>query len=178
MKRSVVLLLTGLLLCVWPMTVTAQNAPRGDVPQLQALACYVGEWTVAGRIGDQPLCTGVNSTVWILDGRFVQQTQELKSADGSPLLSMKTLFGWDQERGVYRNWIFLSSGDVLEGEGTWNSATRVWTWVSVSRKDGGRITTTADFSREQQEVWKIVGVDAVGQTQSTLQGTNQRQTPR
>jgi hypothetical protein len=148
----------------------AQEGPAKEVPELEALSHYVGEWDVVVTSPNMPNLQGEATAEWILDGRFVEQTGVLKSADGSTVLKLKTLMTYDQKTKTYRMWSFISNGTVTEAEGTWDAEKK--TMTSVQRSDGAKTTTTADFSKEGTEQWRIVTTNAQNTAVSELSGTN------
>jgi len=152
--------------------VLAADGPAKDIPELQVLSNYVGTWDVAITSKDSPFTKGESSTTWVLDGRFVQQTGELKSADGSNAIKVTTLMTYDSERNMYRMWPFLSNGSTSEGSGKWDEKTR--TMTSTSRQDGTTTTTTAKFSDNGIEEWLFITTNQNNEVVDRFGGTNTR----
>ncbi len=152
--------------------VRAADGPAKDIPELQVLSSYVGTWDVAITSKDSPFTKGESSTTWVLDGRFVQQTGVLKSADGSNAIKVTTLMTYDTERKMYRMWSFLSSGSTSEAAGKWDEKTR--TMTSTSRQDGTTTTTTAKFSDNGIEEWLFITTNQNNEVVGRFGGTNTR----
>jgi hypothetical protein len=152
--------------------VGAADEPATEIPELQVLSNYVGTWDIAITSKDSPFTKGESSTTWILDGRFVQQTGMLQSADGSNAIKITTLMTYDAERRVYRMWSFLSNGSTFEGFGNWDEKTR--TMTSTSRQDGRTMTTTAKFGDNGIEEWLIVTKNQSNEVAGRFSGTNTR----
>ena len=174
MTRLVVLGSMIVCLCSAGVAVAEDGGPSADVPELKVLDHYAGTWDVQIASKEFPFSKGQDSARWILDGRFLQQSGELRSQEGSAVLKVTTLMTYDPAGKVYRSWTFMSDGAAIESEGTWDPKARVMT--SVSRKDGngGFLTTTADFSEPGVETWKIVYTDRDGKVVSETSGKNTR----
>lgn len=172
MIRYAVLLLIAVTACqttdVW-----AVDGPAKEVPELQALANYVGTWDVAITSKDSPFSKGESTATWILDGRFVQQTGVLKSDDGATVLKVTTLMTYDSEKKMYRMWSFLSNGATSEGTGTWDATTR--TMTSTGRQgEATTTTTTATFSDNGIEEWLFITKNRNNEVVGRFGGTNTR----
>lgn len=152
--------------------VQAADGPAKDIPELKVLSNYVGTWDVAITSRDSPFTKGESSTTWVLDGRFVQQTGVLRSADGFNAIRVTTLMTYDSERKMYRMWSFLSNGSTSEATGTWDEATR--TMTSISRQDGSTTTTTAKFSDNGIEEWLFTTTNQSNEVVGRFGGTNTR----
>lgn len=171
MIRRLVLLLIAVTSCQigdgW-----AADGPAKDVPELQVLSNYVGTWDVVITTKDSPFTKGESSAMWVLDGRFVQQTGKLESADGPGVLKITTLMTYDRERKVYRMWSFLSNGSTSEASGKWDEKSR--TMTSTSRQDGTTTTTTAKFGDNGIEEWLFITTSQNDEVVGRFGGTNTR----
>lgn len=171
MIRRLVFLLIAVIACqnadVW-----AADGPAKDVPELQVLSNYLGTWDIAITSKESPFANGESSATWVLDGRFVQQTGEMKSADGSNVIKVTTLMTYDPERKMYRMWTFLSNGSTSEAYGKWDEKTR--TMTSTSRQDGTTTTTTAKFSDNGIEEWLFITTNQNNEVVGRFGGTNTR----
>ena len=174
MSRGVVLLLLAVT-SHQTSAVRADDGPAKNVPELQALSNYVGTWDVAITSKDSMFTKGESATTWVLDGRFVQQTGVLKSADGANVIKVTTLMTYDTERKTYRMWSFLSNGTTSEASGNWDEKTR--TMTSISRQEGITTTTTAKFSDNGIEEWLFVTTNQNNEVLGRFGGTNTRRTP-
>lgn len=152
----------------------SDDGPTKDVPELQVLSNYVGDWDVAITSKDSPFLKGKSSAKWILNGRFVQQTGSLKSEDGSAKLEITTLMTYDQTQKTYKMWLFVSNGAVSEATGTWDPKTR--TMTSTQRNGDGDNTTktVARFADGGVEHWSITATSPNGKVLSAIEGVNTR----
>jgi len=153
-------------------TVFADDAPATDTPELEVLSNYIGRYDVAITSGDSPFTKGESTAKWILDGRFVQQTGKITSADGTIVLKITTLMTYDETEKTYRMWSFLSDGTTSESSGKWNTRTR--TLTSTRPGGGSTTTTTATFAENGDEEWLMVTKDQNNQVVDKLGGINTR----
>lgn len=171
MIRRFVLLLIAVTACS-SAAACADDGPAKHVPELQALSSYIGTWDIAITSKDSPFSKGESTATWILDGRFVQQTGILESADGATVLKVTTLMTYDQERKAYRMWSFLSNGSTSEASGTWDAKNR--TMTSISSQDGMKTTVTARFTENGHEEWMFVTTNQNNEVLGRFGGTNTR----
>ncbi len=137
MIRRLVLLLIAVTVCQ-NVDVWAADGPAKDVPELQVLSNYVGTWDVAITSKDSPFTKG-DPREMVLDGRFVEQTGELKSADGSNVIKITTLMTYDPNGrciGCGRSFRMDQRARLRKMD----EKTR--TMTSTSRQDGTTTTTT------------------------------------
>jgi hypothetical protein len=170
MTRHFSVLLFAFVACQTP-AVFAGDGPAKDVPELQALSNYIGDWDVEITSKDSPFTKGEATAEWILGGRFVQQTGFLSSADGKTVLKITTLMTYDQKAKAYRMWHFLSDGATSEALGKWDAKKRTMTSV---RSDGTTTTTTASFTKNGIERWTIVTTNQNNEVVGKIGGTNTR----
>jgi hypothetical protein len=133
------------------------QGPSPDVPELQELNYYVGQWEdeIDGRPG---VCrTEVNE--WILQGRFLRQSWSTEAKDGTPPAHGQTLMTYDVDRRVYRSWAFLATGSVIENEGLWDADTKTFTWGHRVIDTSETVITKACFPDENIQAWSIVKTD-------------------
>ncbi|MEJ7591428.1 MAG: hypothetical protein WKF77_07755 [Planctomycetaceae bacterium] len=116
MSRHLAVLLIAFAICR-TTSVCADEGPAKDVAELQALSNYIGTWDVAITSEDSPFMKGQSTAEWILDGRFVQQTGHMTSADGATVLKITTMMTFDPKERAYRMWSFLSDGTTSESSG-------------------------------------------------------------
>jgi hypothetical protein len=171
MTRCLILFLIAVSACPNP-AVLADDGPAKNIPELQALSNYVGTWDVVITSKDSPVAKGESTTTWVLDGRFVQQTGQLKSADGSSVIKITTLMTYDSEERMYRIWSFLSNGITSEASGKWDEKTR--TMTTTSRQNGTTTTSTAKFSDNGTEEWLFVTTNQKNEVVGRFGGTNKR----
>lgn len=152
--------------------IAADSGPAEDVPELKALAHYIGNWESKIESREAPFVSAEVTAEWILEGRFVQQTATLQVINSSKPLKITTLMTYDPDRQQYRFWRFVSNGNVTESSGSWDAKTSTMT---SKGKDGDvAATTTASFAKEGVEEWKITVKDSSGNDVATIEGTNTR----
>lgn len=174
MIRRVLLLLLAMT-TLQSTDLWADDGPAKDVPELQALSNYIGTWDVAITSQDSPFAKGESTARWILDGRFLQQTGVLKSANGATSLKVTTLMTYDPDLKTYRTWSFLSNGSTSEASGKWDAKNR--TMTSVSSQDGMTTTITAKFTEVGTEEWMFITTNKNNEVIGRFGGTNTRRTP-
>jgi hypothetical protein len=144
-------------------------------PELDALKLYAGKWDVA--VTDNATAKGEASGQWILEGRFLQQSWSLDA--GTPdaaKLSGTTMMTYDTKKRVYRAWHYFSSGAFAEADGTWDEASRTFTWTGRDGTRGTTIVTKASFEGDVEK-WSIVTTKDSGEPVSSFGGTNTRRKP-
>ena len=171
MTRYLTVLLFAFTACQTAV-VRADNGPANGVPALAALSNYVGTWDVAITSKDSPFTRGQSTAQWILDGRFVQQSGHVASADGGTILKITTLMTYDQKEKTYRMWSFISNGTTSESTGKWDEKTR--TMTSIRRGGATTTTTTAKFAENGTEEWSIVTTNQNNEVIEEFAGTNTR----
>lgn len=171
MTRYRAVLLIALAACQ-TSTGSADDGPSQGVPELQALSNYVGTWDVDFTSANSPFTKGECTAKWILDGRFVQQTAHLVSADGNTSLKITTLMTYDQKERAYRMWSFISNGTTSESSGQWDPKNR--TMTSINRDGDTTTTSTAKFPKDGIEEWTIVTTVESNQVVGEISGKNTR----
>lgn len=146
-----------------------------NVPELQALSNYIGTWDVSITSKDSPFTKGESTAAWILDGRFVQQTGILKSADDATTVTVTTLMTYDPKLKTYRMWSFVSNGSTSEASGKWDAKNR--TMTSTSSEDCTTTTTTAKFTESGLEEWEFVTRNKSNEVIGRFGGKNTRRKP-
>lgn len=173
------------LACVALVAATAADSPQGpskDVPELKVLSHWVGAWdtelTVKPNAGSPGgvRAKGTATAEWVLDGRFVQETWTFDPGDGTPPLSGSSMMTYDARAKLYRTWMFLSNGVVLESEGRWDEKSRTLTSTSRAADGGGPVgTVTATFAADRSQSWSSIDKDGDGKVVGEMSGKN---TPR
>jgi hypothetical protein len=154
--------------------------PAPEIPELRPLEHYVGDWLASSNLkGDPEAADGAKTTgtargEWILGGRFLRQTWKLDDAGELGPLSGMTLMTYDPARKVYRSWAFSSTGSALESEGRWAPGTRTMTWTGRDPTSDNTTTTTAAFSPDGVENWRIVQKARDGRIVGEIVGQNRR----
>jgi hypothetical protein len=148
------------------------EAPSPEIPELQVLHRYAGEWE--DEIVGKPGVKRTEAGEWILDGRFLRQTWTTDASEGSPKASGWTLMTYDVEKHVYRSWSFLATGSVIENEGVWDDATQTLTWGHRLPGTEETVITKASFVDEATQTWSIVKTDAHGKVVREVVGRSNR----
>jgi len=148
------------------------KGPDPQVPELQALHHYVGQWEdeIAGR----PEVKRAEIAEWILRGRFLRQSWTTESTDGAPPAKGLTLMTFDTEQKVYRSWAFLATGSVIENEGVWDAITKSFTWGRRLVERSETVITKASFVDDSVQDWSIVKTDEHGKVVREVVGRSLR----
>ncbi len=178
MKKT---LLMTVLAGAWLGFAAAAGAQHSDVPELKILRHYLGEWestfTVQGGTPSaeepKPVTAQVKAR-WVLGGRFMRQTGNVKLEEGGRTYVLDTLMTWDNDAGAYRRWTFTSAGTASEATGKWDAESRTMTWTGVDEKTGNTTTVSATFKGKKEEHWTIATEKSDGQMVSLIAGTNRR----
>lgn len=154
-------------------TVAADEpGPSKDIPELAPLSNWAGDWT--GRIEKPaPRSPGPSTGVWILDGRYLQQTWRIPADGDNPALSATVISTYDVDHKVYRQWAFLSNGTTGQATGQWDAATHTMTWTE-RKLDGLTVVTRAVFPSPDLQLWTITGTDRAGKTVFEMSGDSKR----
>lgn len=164
--------LTALLSAI-ALPATAAD-PAEKVPELKALASYVGEWDTVVTSKDPPFVKGTSTGKWVLDGRFIQQEWAAQDKDGATVAKGTMLATYDPDMKAYRLWTFMSDGAASEGTGTWDPKAKVLTCTTAKDTNGMTTKTTADFSVDGVETWAITTTDGTGKVVFEMAGKNTR----
>jgi hypothetical protein len=150
------------------------EGPATEIPELQALNLYAGQWEdeIAGRPNVKRTETGE----WILRGRFLRQTWSTESTDSTPAASGLTLMTFDTDLKSYRSWAFLATGSVIENEGVWDTNTKTFTWGHRVLESSETVITKASFVDETVQSWSIVKTDAHDKVIREVAGRSLRRT--
>jgi hypothetical protein len=171
MLHQVSLCLVSLI--AFPLTtVIAADGPAQEVTQLSALSHDLGNWEVQVTSPNSPFAKREATTQWILDGRFIQQSGTLSSANGKTNVKITTLMTYDPQQGCDRMWTFLSDGTAFESTGTWDEAKR--TMTPTHHSNDSTTTTTARFTDDGVEEWTIVTTYQANEVIGRFTGKNKR----
>ncbi len=146
------------VLAEWSQSVREPDRPG----ELQVLDELIGTWdavTVARPAEWTPQETRMTSVVtrkWILNERVVLDLST--HANGDESLS---LFGVDSQSREYRTWWFNSEGHRNSTRGTWDAATRTFSFRT--EPDEGRVTrSTVRLISPDKHEWQIKVTDTAG----------------
>src|SRR5688500_14641072 len=103
MSRSLIALACLALL---PFVAIANDGPAQDIPELEVLARFVGEFELEPTGGSLGLSSDESKGEWILGGRFVEMNGKMTSNDSDTTIEVKTIYTYDAQAGVYRSWTF------------------------------------------------------------------------
>lgn len=151
----------------------AQTAASDDEPRA-VLDRFVGRWqthTQIHRSGPPPRdfdTRGRGECIRTLDGRFVEfRTESIPPGDSD--LQVMT---YDQDAGVYRQWLFSSDGYTHEADGRWDAATSTLRWEG---KSGNETFTIIDrwVSSDRLE-WTLERTGQSGKILQTIRGSLDR----
>jgi Protein of unknown function (DUF1579) len=157
-----------------------QQQPAADVPELQPLSHYAGNWEMELTIKSVALPQGAKTTgssvgEWIHGGRYLRQSWTVNAADGVPEFSGFSIRTYDPRRQSYRTWGFDSAGNTEESQGTWDPKARTFTWTVRENIGGGETVTTSNFSEDGTEIWTILMKDGDGQVLADVSGKGTRE---
>jgi hypothetical protein len=143
--------------------------PTTRPAELQRLDRYIGTWDYVATITPEdakPIeVKGTRTTKWILQGRFTEDTE--LAPDGS--LLRHGLGTYDEEAGVYRCWIFDSSGYHVEPQGKWNEADQSFT-STTKLKGGVVLVSTERFPDTDTTTWNGEYRNADGHVVARISG--------
>jgi hypothetical protein len=160
----------GILGCVLSL---AAEAAAQDLPSdaRAVLDRFTGTWTTQAQIrhsGPPPRTIDTRGRAACqptLGGRYFEFRTETVPAGDSDLQIMT----FDEQAGVFRQWVFSSDGYYHEAEGTWDASTSVLRWTGQS----GSASFVIDdhwVSADRLE-WTLRRTDKQGKLLQTIQGT-------
>lgn len=171
MLKAVAVVIASILLT---STLAADEpGPAKGIPELTPLSNWAGDWV--GHVEKPtPRPPGPSKGVWILDGRYLQQTWKIPADADNPALSATVISTWDVNEKVYRQWQFLSDGGTGQATGKWDAGSNTMTWTE-RKPDGLTIVSRARFPNPDLQLWTITGTDRAGTTVFELSGDSKRQ---
>jgi len=150
-----------------------EPGPSKDIPELAPLSNWAGEWI--GHVEKPtPRPPGPSKGVWIVDGRYLQQSWRIPADADNPALSATVISTWDVNEQVYRQWMFMSDGATGQATGKWDADSNTMTWTE-RQADGLTIVTKARFPNPDLQLWTITGTDRAGRTVFALSGNSKRE---
>jgi len=169
----------SVLLCASARAADDQQKPATDVPELQPLSQYAGNWEIELTIKNTEHPQGVKTTgssvgEWIHGGRFLRQTWSVNAADGIPAFNGSSIRTYDPRKKTYRTWSFDSAGDTEESQGAWDPKARTLTWKVRENNSGGMTTITSTFPEDGKETWSILAKDGNGEVLADVSGNGTR----
>jgi hypothetical protein len=167
------------LLLLGALTYQQPDGPQEQVPELEALSSYLGNWdsefTIVSHDKDSidEKFTGKVEANWSVGGRFLEQTGTYTLDSNSPPMVIKTLMTFDVNDQKYRYHFFDSTGEHRVSTSSWNAEKKTMT-STMREPDGEEMITTADFSAPGIETWTIVITSAKNQSTTKITGKNTR----
>jgi hypothetical protein len=163
------------LTCATARAADDQQEPATDVPELQPLSQYAGNWQVELTIKNMEHPDGVKTTgssvgEWIHGGRFLRQTWSVNAADGIPAFNGSSIRTYDPRKMTYRTWSFDSTGNAEESQGLWDPQKRTLTWKILENNSGGMTIVTSTFAQDGMETWSILAKDSNGTVLADVNG--------
>lgn len=162
-----------LLLATVVLIAADKQAEQGPPkpPELAVLERFVGTWdseTVlkpAEWTPKEVRLTGTNKYEWVLDGRFMQDTEE-------------DALGWwtyDTRAKAYRGWFFVPEGNVTEWKGRWNDEAKGLE-MEADLGNGISFTGINRFPDKDTYEWTLVAKDKSGKVYLDMRETHRRRT--
>jgi hypothetical protein len=172
MKSTTLLLglVSGLLISAY--SDAQEGSPKP--PELKVLERFVGAWdseTVGKPAEWTPKGvkqTGTNKYEWVLDGRFMQNTEW--NAEGSVALGWWT---YDTRAKTYRGWFFLSDASIVEWKGRWDEERKGLRVEAIM--DNAIVFTGANrFPDKDTYEWTCLAKDKAGKVYLDMKETHRR----
>lgn len=137
MKRVHVLIMSALAMSAAPAAAqSASTAAAGPLDEFSALTGST--WIAQG--------TGFSTALsyrWLLSGRIIEATNEVRGADGNVSARYRGAYVWDPGRGEVVFWTAAESGELHRGRAWWRDGV-LWHEAEVS---GGAIEGYASAAR-------------------------------
>lgn len=116
-------------------------------PELDRLDAFVGTWHSETQMemegAEEPMTMqGVESAEWGIDNRYLVQNMEY-GTDENPMTG-HSLWTWDEDAGVYRNWWFDSHGQTGEGTSRYDEEEGVWYMKTKGRNMSNGMKTVGE----------------------------------
>ena len=169
----------SVLLCASSHAADDQQKPASDIPELEPLSQYAGNWEMELTIKNSEHPQGVKTTgtavgEWIHGGRFLRQTWNVNAANGLPDFNGSSIRTYDPRTRTYRTWSFDSAGDTAESQGEWDAKARTLTWKIRENNSGGMTISTSTFPEDGQESWTMVVKGPNGEVLADVTGKGTR----
>lgn len=138
--------------------------------ELKVLDRLVGKWDsesvsrVAEWTPKEVRATGVLTREWVLEGRYVQETNQQTDADAM------VMFTYDTSKRAHRSWLFNSQGINIETSGQWDEKTQTLTSTS-ELANGLSNTATIQFLDADTHKWTAIVKDGQGKVFFDAGGT-------
>lgn len=168
------------LAAVWCCVLLLPDLAGGETlsaPSARAvLERFVGRWETAATIthvgppARKIVTRGQAHCEATLRGEYYEFRTETIPAGESDLQVMT----FDEELGVFQQWVFSSDGYRHEATGTWNAATSTLEWKGTS--PAGSFVIQDHWTNRDRLDWTLERKDAQGRTVQTIAGTVSRAT--
>jgi hypothetical protein len=157
-----------------PKVSVKSSATREDLPELQVLSNYTGEWDAAFTSKDTSFTSSRQSAKWILDGRVLQRSGSMANEGDTDRLDFTALYAYDPQSKIYRSWYFDSTGHASQSEGTWDEKKKTMTFIG--QRDEQTVTSQDHFSKDNVFEWAVITTNQAGDVIRELSGKNTRHT--
>jgi Protein of unknown function (DUF1579) len=175
-KRSVAQAFACGLVLILMLVALPASANPAEMPKEAAnvLKRFVGMWTTDTHIhhaGPPPreITTHGKATCRpSLEGRYF----EFRSATIPPGQAELQIMTYDDEAGVYRQWVFSSDGYTHEANGQWDPATSTLRWEG--RSGTNSFVIDDHWASPDRLEWTLRRTDSGGKVLQTIDGTVMR----
>jgi uncharacterized protein (TIGR03067 family) len=143
----------------------------GNPPELKVLEKRIGTWAAETVVKPGPWnptghkATGVETTEWVLGGRFQQARNANRPANPDNVM----LFTYDPQVKAFRSWYFDDQGGTIEMTGQWDEAAQTLNWTSEA-KNGFRATAAMRIAGPDSIEWQMVVKDPDGKVMLEMTG--------
>jgi len=147
----------------------------GNPPELKVLEKRIGTWTTETVVKPGPWnptgqkATGVETTEWILGGRFLQTRNANRPANPDNM----SLCTYDPQLKAFRTWYCDDQGFVNDMTGQWDEAAQTLNWTSEA-KNGFRATAAMRIAGPDNIEWQMAVKDADGKVMLEMAGKLER----
>ena len=143
----------------------------GNPPELKVLEKRIGTWATETIVKPGQWApkghkaTGIETTEWILGGRFQQSRGANRPADPDGMF----VCTYDTQIKAFRGWYLDDQGNKSEFTGQWDEAAQTLNWTSGD-KDGVRTTSSTRFVGPDNIEWQLTTKDPEGKVMLEVAG--------
>jgi len=143
----------------------------GNPPELKVLEKRIGTWTTETVVKPGPWnptghkVTGIDTTEWILGGRFQQTRGANRPANPDGMF----LCTYDPQLKAFRAWYLDDQGGISEMTGQWDEAAQTLNWTSEG-KNGFRMTASSRLVGPDNIEWQTAVKDPEGKVMLEVAG--------
>lgn len=161
-------------------SISAAPLSAQDKAALEPLKHYLGTWESEFQIesanaGNSPQTfNGTVTGKWSVGNGFLEQSGLYILNDQGKPLEIKTMMAFDKVSGQFDFYYFYSSGQAFKAKAKWDPDRKVMTSVRRDKTEGQTVEIVADFSKSNEESWRIVIKDQDDQVKLKITGKNKR----